>query len=474
VRFIGIDFGSSAIKAAWLDVDTLAIGPVSARPFPAPSMTQKGHCEIDVVAICHAVSQVLDELTSDGKPPAGIVSCCQIGGVVLVDTARRPLTNYLSWRDQRLYEPHSSGRGTFFDVFNERLTPAGLRELGNECKPGSALNLLFWLHENGKLPRHAVPLALGDFIWCALADARPMTHVTSALGAISPVDKAWGYPQFETLQLPSLAWPELAVRVCPVGHLSLGGSRVPCFAAVGDHQCALAGTMLERGELSINVSTGSQVSMISDLGCADGFQVRPYFDEGYLHTVTHLPAGRSLNALVGLLTELGGIHGQEVCNPWPYILDQVARVEHQAREMTGTSRARELCVDLAFYSGPAGEVGSITGATLENLTVGNLFYAALSNMVDNYDRFSRVISPTREWDRIAMSGGLLQKCVTLRDLIAERFKSPYRLCEGAEETLRGLMALAMTISDRAGSVKEATGIIRSRGGIQMQGGSCDD
>lgn len=474
MRFIGIDFGSTAIKAAWLDIDNLAIGPVAVRPFPSPMVTQQGHCEIDVVAICESVTQVLDELTDGGVSPVGIVSCCQIGGVVLVDSVGRPLSNYISWRDQRLLEPYSSGGGTFFDVFNERLTPAALRRLGNESKPGSALALIFWLHENGRLPQGAIPLALGDFIWCALAGARPMTHVTSALGGISPIDKSWGYEQFAALQLPSLAWPELRANICPVGTMSISRTPIPCYIAVGDHQCALAGTMLEAHELSINVSTGSQVSMISEIGAADGFQVRPYFDENYLHTVTHLPAGRSLNALVRLLNELGAMHGQEVHDPWPYILDQVAQVQRQFADGVDSWQGSELQVDLAFYSGPAGKSGSIADVTLENLTIGHLFHAALSNMVDNYDRFSRVLSPTGEWDRIAMSGGLLQKCGTLRDMIAERFKLRYRLCDGAEETLRGLLALAMTASDHARSMEEATEVIRSRGGIQTQGGSFDD
>ena len=107
-----------------------------------------------------------------------------------------------------------------------------------------------------------------------------------------------------------MKWPPLADLHRPVGELALPGRRIPCYPALGDQQCALYGIDLQEDELSLNVSTGSQVSRITrqlDLG---PYQSRRYVDDLYLNTITHLPAGRSLNVLVDLLTELSKADGR--------------------------------------------------------------------------------------------------------------------------------------------------------------------
>jgi hypothetical protein len=48
--------------------------------------------------------------------------------------------------------------------------------------------------------------------------------------------------------------------------------------------------------LSVNLATGCQVAVLAD-SFSDVVQTRPYF-YGYLHTVTHLPAGRALTRVI--------------------------------------------------------------------------------------------------------------------------------------------------------------------------------
>ena len=45
------------------------------------------------------------------------------------------------------------------------------------------------------------------------------------------------------------------------------------------------------------------------------YQFRPYFDKQYLKTLTHLLAGRSLNVLVDLLSEIPREQGFEIEDP---------------------------------------------------------------------------------------------------------------------------------------------------------------
>ena len=58
------------------------------------------------------------------------------------------LSNYISWQDRRLLEPHPSGLGSFYDAFSARLSPDDWRDLGREIRPGTPLSYLFWMAEN--------------------------------------------------------------------------------------------------------------------------------------------------------------------------------------------------------------------------------------------------------------------------------------------------------------------------------------
>jgi hypothetical protein len=104
-----------------------------------------------------------------------------------------------------------------------------------------------------------------------------------------------------------------------------------------------------------------------------------------------------------------------------------------------------LACDLAFFAGPLGDSGSLRGITTENLTVGNLFHAALVNMADNYARCANRLWPDRGWKRLALSGGLTQSLPILRTLIERRFAAPLRESAVAEETLLGLLDVARSL-----------------------------
>ena len=274
---------------------------------------------------------------------SGILFCGQMGGVVLTNNCGEPMTNYLSWRDQRTTltsnstqfdqperSPVSSNSRrptsrTFCDDVLERLGTRELQAVGNELKPGSVTTLLSWLADQNKLPADGMPL----------------------------------------------------------------------------------------------------------------------------NTITHLPAGRSLEVLVDLLNELPRAAEQPIADPWPLI----ARAAEQATDS-------ELSLALTFFAGPLGERGRVDGISVDNLTVGGLFRAAFRNMAENYDTCSRRVAPQRDWSRIVFSGGLVQKLPLLREFIVNRLGAPHRLCPSSEDALFGLMVLGHVVSGRAKTVAEATTLMR--------------
>ena len=65
--------------------------------------------EIDPRAVCANVDEVLSILAAQAPEADTVFVSGQMGGVILLDEQVQPLTNYLSWRDQRTLSATPSG-----------------------------------------------------------------------------------------------------------------------------------------------------------------------------------------------------------------------------------------------------------------------------------------------------------------------------------------------------------------------------
>ncbi len=451
--FIAVDLGTSHIKGAVIDAERMSLAHISRVPFPGavPGLPPL-FFEIDPGQIVSAVRQVIRQLLPHAPGCAGLLMCGQMGGLVLTSEQGQPLSNYISWRDQRLLLPAPEVSGTYFDNLLERLSPAEQRQLGREVRPGLPISYLFWLAAEKRLPAPgAVAATLTDFVCASLCGSAPAMHISQAVGALDLETLDWNHGVFTKLGLDTIQWPRLRDVRDEVGRLEMDGVVLPCYAPVGDHQCALAGVSLGYDELSINISTGSQVGLLTHGVEPGDYQTRPFFDGRFINTITHIPAGRSLNVLLGLLTELATAQQFELGDPWAYI-------ERASEAAAGT----DLAVDLAFFPSPAGERGAISNISEANLTVGQLFYAAFRNMAETYQACALRLSPSQAWQTLVFSGGLAQKLSLLRELISARMPGQARVCASTEETLLGLLAIAMVVSGRAPSVAAASEALRVR------------
>jgi sugar (pentulose or hexulose) kinase len=451
MRYLGIDLGTSFIKGAVLDLDTLSVGSARrmACPPPLPALPPL-HSEFDPESFVAATLRLVGELLAEAPDCHGLLMCGQMGGLVLVSPEGEALSPYISWQDRRLLEPHPSGRGSYFDALLGALTEDDWRDLGREIRPGTPLSYLFWLVQKGQeIPGGAAAATLPDFVLARLCGTAPATHPSNAVGAINILTRDWHFPLFRRLGFGRVRWPALREIDEPAGEVRLAGRRLPGYAPVGDHPCALAGVLLDLEELSLNISTGSQVSLRSTRPDPGDYQTIPFFDGEFLHRISNLPAGRALDALVRLLRELAEAQGIDVGDPWPYIV----------RAAAGRSRT-DLDANLAFFPTPLGESGSLTNLREENLTVGDLFRAAFGHMAENYYASALRLSRERTWRRLVFSGGLAQKLDLLRGLILERFRTEHRVGTVTEDTLNGLLILALVASGRTHSVQGAMDLLR--------------
>ncbi len=269
-----------------------------------------------------------------------------------------------------------------------------------------------------------------------------------AHGVLNVETLNWHRPVTERLGLDA-ALAEIVPQGTVLGEYQLGSRKLPVFAPVGDYHCSQIGVFLEEGELSVNISTGSAVIQLA-LGCEFGdFQTRPWFDGRFLKTITHIPGGRALHALVRVLSELAEAQGVKLRDPWDTILTEAARID-----------STDLRVDPAFYFSAMGDCGSVTNIREENLTVGHLFRGAFAGMADNYAKCAARLSPAKNWTRLVFSGGVTLKITLLRPLICDRLGAAHRLAASEEDTLLGLLTLSLAFSGRQPSVANAIAFVR--------------
>jgi len=454
MSFIGIDLGTSFIKGAVLNLEARLLEQTQRIPFPNRlGGVNPLLCEFDPNEIATAVRTVIDDLAFHATDCEGIVMCSQMHGMVLMNERGETVSNCVSWLDHRGTMAHPSGSGSYFDVLTQRTSPEQRRQLGNELHLERPICFLFWFAEQGELKPGLIPVSIPDFVLSVLCGSAPGVELTnaSAYGVFNLETLDWHHEVIKELGLSHLRWPVLRNHGEVVGCLKVGANLVPCYTPIGDNQCALVGALLGTEELSLNISTGSQVSRLTTGLTLGDYQTRPFFDGRFLNTLTYAPGGRSLNVLVDLLGELA--RAQNIDNlqdPWAFIA-------HAAREVADT----DLEVDLTFFTGPDGDRGMISNIRGDNLTVGHLFRAAFKDMADDYHACALRLWPERSWKNLVFSGGLACKLEVLREAIQKKFGTDYRLSPFMEDTLFGLLILALVFSGRAKSVEEVTEELRS-------------
>lgn len=431
---IAIDVGSTSIKGAVLDLDANEVTSVITLPFPAPiTETSSAHVEIDPQLVVDSVENLVQRL-SWGMPSQGHLWICgQMGGLVLSDERGNALTRYISWRDQRSMARLSDGK-SYLQSLRDSWPEDVWSSLGRELQPGSTSTLLYWLNEQGVLAPNAIPCSIADYVVAKLTKSPPTMHSTYAIGLLDLHQVDWHQEAFSRIALDKVRWPVLIRGLEPIGRCHLSDRSYEVHGCFGDHQTALWGAGLERDELSINASTGSQVSYRTSSFEPGPYQSRLFFGGDWLNTVTHLPAGRALNALVQLLTELSAAEGVTLQKVW----ENIARKTAEISDTTASA-------NINFYACPLGSSGSFSQLTVENLTVGNLFLSAIKAMADNYRAVAQQMAPSKSFRSLVLSGGLAQSLPRLVDFIQERFTLPIREMHG-EDTLLGLLKLARHFS----------------------------
>lgn len=444
MKILGIDIGSSFLKAAVIDLEQALI--VEEQKAKAPQKIEYEDAnlfEVPAKRYLEYVLDVTDAMAAKYEDLGGVILSTQMHGFIYATPGREDI--YISWQDMRCL--HKTADGTYLDTLAKILPRERMENSGVYLKPALGFaNLYTLLDEHPEIPRDGTLYTLGSYL------IRHMTgnnccHATNAgpLGLLNVRDHCWNADILKALDFEAITLPKLAegdYDCC--GYYQTADRSIAVFPDYGDQQVAVVGCLPRKGEGLINIATASQVGMLSDEYAPGRFETRPYFEGTYLRTVSNMPAGRGLDVLINFLrgavrlltgTELG------IGDVWKKI-DEGFRQDPNG-----------LAVDMTFYATtekPDG--GAITGIHQNNFNVYTLISAAFSDMAATYKKNLLTLSGGEALPSVVCSGGVSWKQPALRAVIADTIGCPCRLSALEDEVLSGMYRLGLCCMKKSASI----------------------
>ena len=141
MKFIGIDVGTSSVKALLVDLNGQVLASSNPEyPFQTPAPL---HAETDPNvwwdATCSAIRELLKSITPESVAGVGLTG--QMHGLVLLDKAGRVLRPCIMWNDQRSFKE--------CEEMTEKIGESEvLRITGNPILAGFTAPKLRWVEKN--------------------------------------------------------------------------------------------------------------------------------------------------------------------------------------------------------------------------------------------------------------------------------------------------------------------------------------
>jgi xylulokinase len=258
--FLGIDLGTSSLKALVLDVDGSILGTGSAS-YPM-SMPQPGWAEADPNAWWQAAASAVPEAAgAHASEIAAIGLSGQMHGVVLSDDTGRAVRPAILWADSRTRRQ--------LDAYRD-LTAELRRKLANPLATGMAGPTLLWLRDNERPHYRAAQWALQPKDWLRLRLIHEAaTDPSDASGTLlyDLTTDYWAKDVLDELdlRLDLLAPIRESVEICGVlsgsaaAHLGLRPNLPVVGGAADTAAAALAGGLLDPGPVQLSIGSGAQV-----------------------------------------------------------------------------------------------------------------------------------------------------------------------------------------------------------------------
>lgn len=429
-----IDFGASRIKAAVADAHSGVLSQFRDFPPFGNVVTIAGHFEIspqevhnrflEICAFYNGLFQI-----------NGILICSQMHGFLALDGNLEPISNYISWKDERSLE-HVDANESTFELLQYQLGAKFKQITGMKPRPSFPFfNAAHWAKQQRK--KAATLISLPDWLSLVSGQSNRITHDTMLAG-LGFYDIYQGKISSELVALAkefsgcdfSFYKPTLLIEVA--GQLTNKNSNIPIYTGVGDLQCAILGTgNFSTKTISINIGTGSQVSAIYVKPQSEEVEFRPYFNKTLMTTITHIPAGRALEFYVNGFAKQYNIQTQ---NLWRLL----SSVSEKDVELS------KIDVNLAVFPSARGFDSNYNiNDVFKKLPQPKVFLTVLVKaLVKQYTDVVNIFDPKIEINTIQLSGGVARKLPVLVKLLHGPTARQVLPATELDETILGLNILA--------------------------------
>ena len=454
---LSLDIGTSKVCSLALSLKTL-------KPMAVHSMANaadvadlaEGRYEQNPRRIREGCLELLARVCRDpavnSDEVVGIGVTGQMHGVLLVDGTLEPLTNLITWRDQRALET---------DLSLIRPDADDLSRCGCGLHAGYGGATLHWLGKGELIPAGARALTIADFVVSSLTGeiATEPTHAAS-WGLYNLGTNDWDDIMVERLGLSRDVLAPVIATATRQGGLTqrcanaLGlAADTPVCASMGDNQASVIGAagFAERTAV-LNLGTGGQISIPRD-DCATfvGLETRLMPFGRCILVGASLCGGWSYAYLKQFFQEVvRNFTGQELADADVYEV-----MNELADDQVNALRVDTRFTGTRYEPSVRGTIGGIDG---HNLTPGQLVYAFAEGMVRELAEMvpAEILA---DIDVIAAGGNAVRKNPLVRGLIEKDFGRGCRITAPREEAALGAayaagVGLALVQPERVNKVVE--------------------
>ena len=361
------------------------------------------------------------------------------------------------------------GRGvSWVDEARNRCGEAAVQKLGCRLNSGFLGTTLFWLNEQGLVPRGSRACFITDLFVAMLTNGELQTDpsLAGSGGIMNVASRNWDDETVKSLGLNRDLLPAVKEADRPAGVIpetvAIGlPTGTPISVPVGDHQASFLGSVADRrSSVLLNVGTGAQVAVFTDgTDFAPPVELRPFPIQGNLLSNVGLTGGWSFQVVENFVRQLGvELFGADA--------DQL--LYGSLTELAGKAdpdAAGLRC--LPTFSGTRSDpqqTGSFDGMTPQNLTPANLARSVLEGMADNYrnawDQIVQITGTPPNVPTLVGAGNGLRENPVLAESVARKFGSAAVVTQHREEAAFGAALVGGVAANVFSSLDEAGQLVR--------------
>lgn len=424
MKAVGIDIGTTSICGIVMDIATGEIVNSFTESSNAFVETEKDWEKIQSVEkIISLAQRMLDKLVDENVKVIGVTG--QMHGILYTDKDGNAVSPLYTWQDNRGNFPY---KDTTYAKY-----------LGSFSGYGNVTD--FYNRENGIRPESAVSYCtIHDYFVMHLCGLKkPIIHSSNAA--------SFGCYDLEKNKFYYDCNVDITADYCILGQYK----GIPVSVAIGDNQASVFSTLADENDILLNIGTGSQVSIISDVPIVEeNIETRPFFEGKYLVVGSALCGGRAYSQLKNFYCEILG-----------YISDvDDDKVYGIMNKMLEKVDKAGLIVDTRFAGtrSNAGICGSISGITTENFNPSQLTLGMLEGMASELFEMFKLMNSNKSG--IVGSGNGIRKNPALVRVFEEMFASGMKMPKHLEEASVGAALFGLISCGVFKNAREAQKLIK--------------